>query len=240
MVFTLGDGQIGARPSIASGGGRLILSHRRTPGGSRRGPGETLSCGRRPWAVPPAVPEAWLALPSCSSAHVRWRGCCRRNLGGTPPRLGALLEVYAQVKAALGREGWQSVKPSAKPTLVRTQHLLPKHQLRGRLGFPDSSLAMQPDAIRSRCMPLAVGYTWDGCQPIWPGRAGISCGGHALRDGASGIPQGGIYARVGDALAIVQALGVDAEQDFDAVPGALGHFCGRDSCVQPQRDGGMA
>jgi hypothetical protein len=24
------------------------------------------------------------------------------------------------------------------------------------------------------------------------------------------------------------------------VPGALGHFCGRDSCVQPQRDGGMA
>src|ERR1017187_7978649 len=26
MVFTLGDGQIGARPSIASGGGRLILA----------------------------------------------------------------------------------------------------------------------------------------------------------------------------------------------------------------------
>ena len=100
MVFTLGDGQIGARPSIASGGSRLILSHRRTPGGSRRGPGETLSCGRRPWAVPPAVLEAWLALPSCSSAHVRWRGCCRRNLGGTPPRLGALLEVYAQVKGS--------------------------------------------------------------------------------------------------------------------------------------------
>jgi hypothetical protein len=74
------------------------------------------------------------------------------------------------------------------------------------------------------------------------GQVGLAfpCGGHALRDGASGIPQGGIYARVGDALAIVQALGVDAEQDFDAVPGALGHFYGRDSCVQPQRDGGMA
>jgi hypothetical protein len=50
--------------------------------------------------VPPAVPEAWLALPGCGSAHVRWRGCCRRNLGGTPPRPGALLEVYAQVKGS--------------------------------------------------------------------------------------------------------------------------------------------
>jgi hypothetical protein len=102
MVFTLGDGQIGARPSIASGGGRLTLSHRRTRATLAGGPGRPYPVGGGP-GLPPAVHEAWLALPSCSSAHVRWRGCRRRNLGGTPPRLGALLEVYAQVNAS-GRQ----------------------------------------------------------------------------------------------------------------------------------------
>jgi hypothetical protein len=32
-----------------------------------------------------------------------------------------------------------------------------------------------------------------------------------------------VDALVGDVLAIVKTLGVDAEQDFDAVPGPLGH-----------------
>jgi len=41
--------------------------------------------------------------------------------------------------------------------------------------------------------------------------------------------------RVGDVLAVVEALGVDAEQDFDAVPSPLGHArCGHASS-QPER-----
>jgi hypothetical protein len=39
---------------------------------------------------------------------------------------------------------------------------------------------------------------------------------------ASGIPQGSVYARVGDVLAVIEALGIDTEQDFDAVPGPFG------------------
>ena len=52
---------------------------------------------------------------------------------------------------------------------------------------------------------------------------------------ASGIPQGGVYPRVGDVLAVIEALGVDAEQDFDAVPGPLGDPWRRHPGRQPER-----
>lgn len=40
---------------------------------------------------------------------------------------------------------------------------------------------------------------------------------------ASGGQERAVDPGVGGVLAVVQALGVDAEQDFDAVPGPLGH-----------------
>ena len=85
---------------------------------------------------------------------------------------------------------------------------------------------MQPDAIRSRGMPLAVGYTWDGSGSIEAasGLVGrlVSESGRLLRDGTSGIPQSGVDAGVGDVLAVVEALGVDAQEHFHAVSGPLG------------------
>src|SRR5271170_5865689 len=53
---------------------------------------------------------------------------------------------------------------------------------------------------------------------------------------ASAEPERGIDALVGDALAVVQARGVDAEQHFDAVPGPLGDLGGWHSSVEPQGD----
>ena len=58
--------------------------------------------------------------------------------------------------------------------------------------------------------------------------------GPVLRDEASGIPQRGVYAGVGGVLAVVEAFGLDAEQDFDAVPRTLGNIGGGDSCVEPE------
>ena len=88
-------------------------------------------------------------------------------------------------------------------------------------------------------MPLAVGYAWDGFGPARhaPGagqRARCRCGWSAGWLG-SGIPQRCVYPVVGDLLAVVQAFGIDAEQNFDAVPGPLGHVGGRDSRLEPQR-----
>lgn len=58
--------------------------------------------------------------------------------------------------------------------------------------------------------------------------------GAVLRDEASGIPQRGIYARVGDVLAVIETLDVGAEQDFDAVPRRLGHPWRGNPGGQPQ------
>jgi hypothetical protein len=41
--------------------------------------------------------------------------------------------------------------------------------------------------------------------------------GGPLWDDASGVAERGVYPGAGDVLAVVQALGVDAQQDFDAV-----------------------
>jgi hypothetical protein len=56
---------------------------------------------------------------------------------------------------------------------------------------------------------------------------------------SSEVPQGGIDARVGDFVAAVDALGIDAEQDFDAVPGAFGNLSCRYPGVEPQGDGSV-
>jgi hypothetical protein len=101
---------------------------------------------------------------------------------------------------------------------------------------------MQSGATGSRCLPLVVDIRGmdsgrSGARLAWS--AGISFG-RVPWDGPSGIPQGGIYARVGDVLAVVEALGVDAEQDFDAVPGALGDSGRGNSGGQPERYGRVA
>ena len=49
-----------------------------------------------------------------------------RNLDGTPSRYERVVTVKSQVSDLQGDEGGPSVKPSAKPTLVRTQHLPPR------------------------------------------------------------------------------------------------------------------
>jgi len=46
-----------------------------------------------------------------------------RNLHGTPSRYKYVMAVKPQASGLQGCEGARSVKPSAKPTLVRTQHL---------------------------------------------------------------------------------------------------------------------
>jgi hypothetical protein len=75
---------------------------------------------------------------------------------------------------------------------------------------------------------------------------------HAQKDAEPGLPsigpvgtkgtqnirdaEGGVNAAVGDGLAAVEAFGVDAEQNFDAVPGTLGDLCRWYSSVEPERD----
>ena len=54
-----------------------------------------------------------------------------------------------------------------------------------------------------------------------------------LMPSCSGFPQGLINASVGDAFAAVDAARVDAEEDFDAVAGAVGDFGGGDAGVEP-------
>jgi hypothetical protein len=43
-----------------------------------------------------------------------------------------------------------------------------------------------------------------------------------------------------DMIAAVDAIGVDREQDFHAVPGPFGYLGGGDSRVKPQRDASVA
>src|SRR6266516_2146991 len=84
---------------------------------------------------------------------------------------------------------------------------------------------MPPEAAACR-------WSWDICGMP---RTGLACIWPGLRGAASSVPQGGIYACVGNVLAVVEALGVDAEQDFDAVPGPLGYAGRGHACGQPER-----
>ena len=79
-------------------------------------------------------------------------------------------------------------------------------------------------------MPLPVGYTWDGTSVISAGPPRI---------GASGLAQGGINPVVGQDLPVVQAVGVDAQQNLHAMPGPLSDPLRRDSGSQPQGHRGM-
>jgi hypothetical protein len=49
------------------------------------------------------------------------------------------------------------------------------------------------------------------------------------------VSQGVGDAPLGDVLLVVDALGVDAEQHFDAVPGPLGYLSWRYAAVESQR-----
>jgi hypothetical protein len=74
-----------------------------------------------------------------------------------------------------------------------------------------------------------------GARPAWSGGHLEPCG--IPWDEASGVPQRGVYPGVGGVLAVVKALGVDAEQDFDAVSRSLGDAWRGDSGGQPQGHG---
>src|ERR1017187_6793531 len=63
-----------------------------------------------------------------------------------------------------------------------------------------------------------------------------ACSGLLVIWGCEGVGD----ALVGGAGLAVDAVGVDLEQDGDAVPGAAGDFGGRDPGVQPQGHGGVA
>src|ERR1035438_2494841 len=63
-----------------------------------------------------------------------------------------------------------------------------------------------------------------------PGSCGLS---------SPGSPSASSMRRLGYLVLAVDALGVDLEQDGDAVPGPLGDLGGRDSPVEPCRDAGV-
>ena len=108
------------------------------------------------------------------------------------------------------------------------------HQVNQQLRDATASLlrawGRQPDVTGGACASLVVGYAWDGGRLVWAVSGLIEdwfrSSGETLWD-ASGVAQGGVYLGVGDRLVVAQALGVEAEQDLDAVPGPLGDpWCG--------------
>ena len=75
------------------------------------------------------APEPPLTCCECGDGNAR-------NLDGTPSSCERVSAVKRQVSGLLCGEGGPSVKPSAKPTLVRTQHLPPPAEIACELGFP--------------------------------------------------------------------------------------------------------
>jgi hypothetical protein len=94
-----------------------------------------------------------------------------RNMDGTPSGYGCIVAVRSQVNDLKGCEGDPSVKPSAKPTLVRTQHLPPPAKTARGLGIPGLAgrLATVPLCLMMcRCEPLhssGYGHMADGIRP---------------------------------------------------------------------------
>ena len=92
-------------------------------------------------------------------------------------------------------------------------------------------------------MPLVMGYTWDCFRADLTGvrawSAG-SCRGVVSRGWTSCVSQGGVYAGIGDVIAVVEAFGVDAEQDLDAVHRPLGDPGRGDPGRQPEGYGCVA
>ena len=87
-------------------------------------------------------------------------------------------------------------------------------------------VAVNLDQYRVRKRAHAGGLMNEGlCVTLTePGR-NVSAAEQAARGVSAGqppVPQGCVDAGVGGVLAVIEAFGVDAEQDFDAVPGPLG------------------
>ncbi len=59
--------------------------------------------------------------------------------------------------------------------------------------------------------------------------------GMTVLEARSRVTQGRVYAGVGDVVTVVEALGIDPEQHFDAVPGAFGDPRRGHPRAQPQR-----
>jgi len=87
-------------------------------------------------------------------AGVRLDGTWAQRRGAPVPRW----RCKGRSKAAVGREGWQSVKPSAQPTLVRTQHL-PRYFRRSKPVSPDGDIGF--------CVPWErfADRLWASCGP---------------------------------------------------------------------------
>jgi hypothetical protein len=82
-------------------------------------------------------------------------------------------------RTMVGPELWRSVKPSAKPTLVRTQHLPPPAKIARELGFPGLAgllVAVPPCFMVCRCVAVVTdiwrtdsGWSQRFTEPLAPG-----------------------------------------------------------------------
>src|SRR5262249_42759752 len=127
-----------------------------------------------------------------------------------------------------------SVKPSAKPTQVRTLDLPPPAAM--PLSWPDSvrgrSCHVRLHAARGACMRVAVPNT---CPSFARCRSSSSgCPWHVLTLAGHG---GFLDPALGFVLLPRDALGVDAQQDVDAVSCPLGDLRGGHTSVQPGGNG---
>jgi hypothetical protein len=73
------------------------------------------------------------------------------------------------------------------------------------------------------CLPWSRGMYGLAAGPVGYTESRPSCG-----------PERGVYALAGNGLAVIEALGVDPEQDFDAVTGPLGDFWRRNPGIEPE------
>jgi hypothetical protein len=133
--------------------------------------------------VPPAVPgHGW----RCPAAVQRTCGAGVMSDRTWAERRRVLVHCWRcmrRSKAALGSEGCQSVKPSAQPTLVRTQHLPPpaerpaSWEFSARRAVSSLSQRVSPCGALDRCVAVST--------DAW--RTGIGarerCGGPTALDG---------------------------------------------------------
>jgi hypothetical protein len=143
---------------------------------------------------------------------------------------------YPQVRAhGRGRQA-QSVKPSAQPTLVRTQHLPPPPETAPDLRRRGLGLLLS-SAGGSRLFPVS-----DGCS--WNRRGTDSAVSHGVWSQSAGAVrvdrEGPVDAAVRQLFMAVDAARVYAPQDFDTVAGAVGDFGSGDVGVEGQGDAAVA
>ena len=169
---------------------------------------------RRVAAGPSASPYwAWL----CCQYRASWRS---RPAITSPGPLAWLPSMLP--------ERWSSTASSAAAWMTRA----------GAAGPRKGGWAVDGQLVSSSAAKASIACRKTSCWPGGPvsGPRAIGRSQSARRaPEPSGAAEGSVYAGVSDVFPVVEAFGVDAEQDFDAVPGPLGDLCRGDSGVQPER-----